>query len=236
MCSHDATTSASSAPESRVPQPATADRTSYLSALAALMSRPWPDNRSIRIACHGHSVPAGYFATPMVDTFHAYPHLLHLALKERHPFAVINVVVTGIGGEDSESGFERFERDVLTLRPDLVTIDYALNDRRIGLDRARNAWEGMIGLAARHQVPLILLTPTWDREETGTGDSALQRHAEQIRLLAAKHHVGLADPFDAFLHHVRQGGHAGELLSFVNHPSSQGHALVRNEMLRWFPL
>ncbi|MEK5235702.1 hypothetical protein NST99_08380 [Paenibacillus sp. FSL L8-0470] len=32
--------------------------------------------RTLNIVCHGHSVPSGYFATPIVDTFHAYPHLL----------------------------------------------------------------------------------------------------------------------------------------------------------------
>ena len=78
--------------------------------------------------CHGHSVTSGYFKTPMVDTFNAYPHLLHEALKERYPFAVINVIVTGIGGENSKNGVQRFEKDVLTHNPDLITIDYAFNE------------------------------------------------------------------------------------------------------------
>jgi len=71
-----------------------------------------------------------FHKTPVVDTFNAYPHLLHLGLKERFPFAVINVAVTAIGGENSESGAARFERDVLNRKPDVITIDYALNDRR----------------------------------------------------------------------------------------------------------
>ncbi|WP_342481353.1 hypothetical protein NST07_08230 [Paenibacillus sp. FSL L8-0340] len=40
------------------------------------LKRQWPENRTLNIVCHGHSVPSGYFATPIVDTFHAYPHLL----------------------------------------------------------------------------------------------------------------------------------------------------------------
>ena len=56
------------------------------------------------MVAHGHSVPAGYFKTPVVQTFDAYPHLPHKALNERYAHAVINVIVTVMGGEDSVSG------------------------------------------------------------------------------------------------------------------------------------
>lgn len=75
-----------------------------------------------------------------MDTFNAYLHLLHKELKERFPYAVINVIVTGIGGETSDGGAKRFEKDVMTHDPDIITIDYALNDRRIGLAKSKIAW------------------------------------------------------------------------------------------------
>jgi len=75
---------------------------------------------------------------------------------------VFNVITTAIGGETAEAGAARFAADVLTLRPDLVTIDYALNDVGLGRQRARAAWEGMIEAAARAEVKVILLTPTWN--------------------------------------------------------------------------
>src|SRR5664280_1617172 len=135
-----------------------ASRETYLSGISALLARQWPKNRTVNIVCHGHNVPAGYFKTPVVDSFNAYPHLLHQALKERFPYAVINVIVTAIGGENSEAGAKRFERDVLTLHPDVVTIDYALNDRAIGLARADAAWRSMITNALNQGVKVILLT------------------------------------------------------------------------------
>ena len=58
--------------------------------VVAALKATWPGNRTVNIVCHGHSVPAGYFKTPVVDTFNAYPHLLHRGLKDRFPFAVIN--------------------------------------------------------------------------------------------------------------------------------------------------
>jgi lysophospholipase L1-like esterase len=113
-------------------KPAVADRASYLSELATILKAHWPRNRTVHLVCYGHSVPAGYFKTPVVDTFNAYPHLLHAGIKERCPFAVLNVIVTAIGGENSEGGAARFDRDVLALRTNVVTIAYGLNDRRIG--------------------------------------------------------------------------------------------------------
>lgn len=80
-----------------------ADRSSYLSDVCKALRTHWPANRTVNIVFHGHSVPAGYFATPMVDSMNAYPHLLHAGLKQRFPFAVLNVIVTAIGGEHSES-------------------------------------------------------------------------------------------------------------------------------------
>jgi hypothetical protein len=116
-----------------------ADPAQYLLDLVHAALGTWPDNRTLMIACHRHSVPAGSFATPLVDTFAAYPHLWHRRLKERFPWAIFNVVTTAIGGEDAESGAARFSSDVLALRPDLINIDYGLNDRSLGLQRARAA-------------------------------------------------------------------------------------------------
>ena len=109
-----------------------ADPATYLADTVRHLRKHWPDNRTVNIVCHGHSVPAGYFATPVVDTLNAYPHLVQVGLKHRFPFAVTNVVVTAIGGEDSEAGAARLVEQVLTHRPDVLTLDYGLNDRRLG--------------------------------------------------------------------------------------------------------
>jgi lysophospholipase L1-like esterase len=217
-----------------------ADPRTYLADLVALLKAHWPEGRTVTVACHGHSVPAGYFATPMVDTFNAYPHLLHRGLKARFPFAMVNVVVTAIGGENSRSGAERFERDVLGHRTDVVTIDYALNDRGIGPQPARAAWGRMVELAQQQGVRTVLLTPTPDvtrrRGYGGADADLLSRHAEQVRELAAERGVGLADSFAAFRAYCTGDGELDDLLSWSNHPNRGGHELVARELLRWFPV
>ena len=216
----------------------TASPSTYLADVVRQMRKTWPENRTVNIACHGHSVPAGYFVTPRVEALRAYPHLLRTGLHARFPHAVLNVIVTAIGGEHAERGAARFEREVLAFRPEVVTIDYALNDRSIGLARARAAWSRMIreGLAAGARI--ILLTPTADMTQApgyaGTDAAVLLEHAQQIRDLAQEFEVGLSDSLAAFQHHMTTGN-LRDLLSQDNHPSQRGHELAARELLAWFP-
>ena len=142
-----------------------ADPEHYLDVLKAELKVEWPANRTINLVFHGHSVPAGYFKTPDVRTLEAYPHLVLKELKSLYPLAVINVIVTAIGGENSVQGEKRFAADVLTHRPDVVFIDYALNDRGLSLEESEAALASMIRQAQSKAVKVILLTPTPDLAE-----------------------------------------------------------------------
>lgn len=223
-----------------LPSPtASAATTTYLAATIDILNTHWPNNRAVNIVCHGHSVPAGYFATPMVDTFSAYPHLLHVGLKERFPFSVVNVIVTAIGGEHSAAGAARFATEVLCHRADVLTLDYGLNDRGIGLQRAEISWRAMIEGALEQQVKVLLLTPTPDHtqrpEASAQERQDLLDHAQQIRDLAAEYEVGLVDSLALFEAYVQHGGSLADLMSWSNHPNRAGHQLVAQDLLRWFP-
>ena len=215
-----------------------ADPALYLRPVIDSLKTHWPDNRAVNIVCHGHSVPAGYFATPRVDSLNAYPHLLRVALAERFPYSVINVIVSAIGGESSDAGAERFERHVLAHRPNVVTIDYGLNDRHIGLQPALQSWESMIVAAKKAAVGVLLLTPTPDlTQQADAPDEERQPlldHAEQIRQLASTHQVGLVDNQIAADAYCRYTGELSDLLSWSNHPNRAGHVVVARALMRWF--
>ncbi len=215
----------------------TPDPHTYLSPVLDALEQRWPENRTVCIACHGHSVPAGYFATPYVDTLHAYPQQLLAMVKERFPFAVVNVVTTAIGGETAVEGAARFTTDVLSLRPDVVTIDYGLNDRYCDLSAAWEAWKSMIAAAQRAGVKPILLTPSWDISyyEKNADWDALCAHAQQIRSLAAETEAGLCDVFRVFERYIEAGGALADLLSHQNHPGQLGHRLIAQAIGAFFP-
>ena len=195
----------------------------------------WPKNKTIHFVCHGHSVPAGYFKTPVVNSDQSYPALWQTGLRQQFPHAVLNVIVTAIGGEDSIAGAARFERDVLALRPAVVTIDYALNDRGAGLVKAKAAWVQMIKAAKSAGIRVILLTPTPDqRVNIDDPKNSLNLHAEQVRALAKEHEVLLIDSLALFKAQLKAGVPLPDLMSQVNHPNGAGHALIAEALLGLF--
>ena len=207
----------------------------YLSDLKGEMQIEWPKNRTINIVFHGHSVPAGYFKTPVVNTISAYPNLVLKKVKSIYPHAVVNVIITSIGGENSIEGAKRFKRDVLIHKPDVLFIDYALNDRGAGLEKSYKAWGQMIKKAKKEHIKVILLTPSPDqRVDFDASDNELKKHSDQIIRLAIEHQVGLVDSYKAFEFLYSDGEEFVKYMSQVNHPNEKGHELIANEIVAWF--
>jgi len=212
-----------------------ADRATYLSDLKTELQKEWPKNRTINIVFHGHSVPAGYFKTPQVNTLNAYPQQFLRKLKEIYPLAQVNIIVTAIGGENSVTGAKRFKNDVLIHKPDLILIDYALNDRGAGLQKSYIAWDWMIKKATSRGIKVILLTPSPDQNVNYADQSnELKKHTDQIRRLAAENHVGLVDSYKLFEFLYTDMAQLQKYMSQVNHPNEKGHELIANELMTWF--
>lgn len=217
-----------------------ADRNKYLLPVVEELNKVWPHNRTVNIVCHGYSVPAGYGSNNVVQAFDAYPHLVWRMLCKRFPCAVINVIVSAIGGEGATQGAKRFERDVLSHHPDVVTIDYALNDRFDYIEKVEAAWRNMIEAALAKQVKVLLLTPTIDcgriYYDVNSIKSDLPRLSQMIRDLADEYGVGLADPYAIINSKLEQGYLPSDFLISVNHPNRAGHEIVAQEIMRWFPI
>lgn len=208
--------------------------TSYLGNIKRELRTQWPKNRRINIVFHGHSVPAGYWDNHEVHTLESYPNLFLKALKGNYPYAVVNVIITAIGGENSLSGSKRFEAEVLPHQPDVIFIDYALNDRFQPLDKTREALEKMIRAAQAQSIKVILVTPSPDqRIDISDPSNPLDPYAAQIRGLAAQYGTGLADPYIDFQKVVKEGK-LKEVMSSVNHPNEKGHMMIVDRLMPYF--
>lgn len=208
--------------------------TSYLSDVKNEMKKIWPESRTINLVFHGHSVPAGYWTNHEVHTLESYPNLVLKKLKAKYPYAVINVIVTAIGGENSVQGEKRMDK-VFAHQPDVLFIDYALNDRAVGLSKAKTAWEKMIAAAREKNIKVILLTASPDQRvnilEEGND---LQVHSEQIRQLAISNGIGLVDSFSLFKEIADRDGGIVKYMSHVNHPNEEGHDVIATAIMKWF--
>lgn len=206
----------------------------YLDSLKLEFQKKWPKNRSVNLVFHGHSVVVGYFRTPDIKTLEAYPFLTLKNIKEAYPLAIVNTITTAIGGENSEQGVKRFKSQVLCHRPDVVFIDYALNDRSIGLEKAKASWIQMINEAKEYGTKLILLTPTPDtKENILDNETLLAKHAEQIRELAKTYQVGLVDSY-AIFKDFAQKEPLDKYMAQNNHINEKGHELVAKEIIKYF--
>ena len=213
------------------------DRTNaanYLDSIKIELEKEWPKNKTINLVFHGHSVPSGYFRTPEVNTLASYPHLTLVKVKRLYPVAVVNSITTAIGGEQAEQGAERFKEEVLSHRPDILFIDYGLNDRSIGLERAKKAWKSMIKEALAYGTKVILLTPTPDLTENILSEKvALEKHSEQIRQLAREQNVGLVDSY-ALFKEIAKTKDLRPYMAQNNHVNEKGHEIVAESIVAFF--
>jgi lysophospholipase L1-like esterase len=203
--------------------------------LLAELKKPWPKNRVVNVVFHGHSVPAGYHKTPEVKPFESYPLLALGRIKAKYPHAVMNAIVTAIGGENCLSGAARFERDVLSMKPDVIFIDYALNDRRVPVAEVEESWRAMARAAKAKGVPVVFVTPTGARDvKIGAADEPLEIRAALIRKVAAEEGVPVADVWAAWKAALAGGAKQESLLSQVNHPNREGHDLAAKVIANLF--
>lgn len=214
---------------------AIASKAAPLSALDTELNKSRPDNRTVNIVFHGHSVPSGYRAAPLVSPFDSYPHLFHRDLHARYPNATVNVITTSIGGENSIQGAARFQQDVFKHKPDLIFIDYALNDRSQNATQVEAAWRSMVTAAKTAGVPVILCTPTGDtREDLSDPANPLRVLADMIRRIATEENVLLADVSAAWVAALQSGTNQNDLHSTANHPNAAGHRIAADAIFQAF--
>lgn len=209
--------------------------TVYLAPVLNELRNKWPANRMINIVFDGHSVPSGYFKTPQINTLAAYPNLVFESVSKVFTTSPINVIKTAIGGENAEQGAARFDTSVLNYKPDVLFIDYALNDRKLGLERAKIAWASMIRRALANNIKVVLLTPTPDLNENILDDETLlQQHATQIIDLGKEFHMPVIDSYGLFKELVLQGKDLKLYMAQKNHLNELGHRVVAREILKLF--
>jgi lysophospholipase L1-like esterase len=191
--------------------------------------------RSVRILALGDSITRG--ARPGVGPNVAFPAQLEAALRNKGVRASVHGV--GIGSERTDLALARLERDVLSQRPDLVTVMYGTNDSRVdrGKQTSRltaDAFESnlneMIARLRGAKIQVVLMTPPRFAEEfprDGLGDESnvkLAPFTDRVRKLAAQMGVPLVDHFGGWTELQQRGQRLQEWTTDGCHPNSVGHS------------
>ena len=154
-----------------------------------------------RIVCLGDSITQGGEAPG------GYVWLVRRYLTTLYPD--IEVVNAGISGHKSTDMLERFQRDVLDKKPDLVTISVGVNDvwhgfydghpegdgpRGVKLDDYRKNVEEMVTRATAVGARVIVFSTTVINEDLENRENAkLVGYNAALRAIARKHNAGFVD-------------------------------------------
>ncbi|NPV47089.1 MAG: hypothetical protein HPY69_09015 [Armatimonadetes bacterium] len=186
-----------------------------------------------------------------------YPMLLERALAAVTP--PIKIINSGAPSDSTREARARFSADVLAHAPDLVIMQFGINDAAIDVWRgARRPRIGLTDYAAnlaamvrelrRRRVGIILMTPNplrwtpelramygqppYNPDHPDGLNGLLPRYAQKVRDIAGRYDVPLVDSFTAFREYGEVPGQSvDDLLLDGMHPNEQGHALEARLLL-----
>ncbi|MDF2924133.1 MAG: Ig domain protein group 2 domain protein [Paenibacillaceae bacterium] len=121
---------------------------------------PLKDKSELNIVYLGGSITYGSKATD--PNLYSWRSMVSTFFKEAYPGKVINNINAGIGGTGSDYGLLRLHDDVIAKEPDLVFVEFAVNDRTASdYNRIRKQMEGIVrNLLAQPEPPLIVFVYT----------------------------------------------------------------------------
>lgn len=111
----------------------------------------------VSIVALGDSLTSGWMVA------RGYIEFLHDMLMSRYPQAGIRIINSGIPGDTAPGGLYRLQQDALSYSPDLVLVQFALNDAFCGssLGEFRRAIEAIIErIRQESSAEVLLLTST----------------------------------------------------------------------------
>lgn len=174
------------------------------------------DGEKITVAYLGGSITQGSTAGDQL----CYARLTTDWLEEKFPEAEIEYVRAGIGATGSYIGVHRAQRDVVSKNPDLVFIDFSVNDTTENTERNINSYDSLLQLlwnsASHPAVVTIAMT-----QENGT--SFQSYHSE----ICEAYDIPMISYREAILDVIEKGHIVWDDISDDNiHPNVVGHSVL----------
>lgn len=140
--------------------------------------------------------------------------------EEQFPDAKINYVNAGIGATGSYIGIHRADRDVLAHDPDLVFIDFSVNDTYDRMTTNKATYEGLIRKLWSYETAPAIICLAMTQED---GTSVQDAHSE----IAVRYDIPMISYRNAILDVIDKGYIIWDDISDDNiHPNVQGHAVL----------
>lgn len=173
--------------------------------------------------------------------------------------APVTVINAGVPGNTTRLARERFERDVLSHRPDFFTIYFGTNDSavdvfkgatepRVSINEYEQNLTWMIKQLLTRRIQPILITPNpiaWTDElkalygnppyrpdDPDGWNVILKDYVAVVRRVARTLNVPLVDTYQLFKSYAAAGGHdLHDLLLDGMHPNDLGHKIIADRLI-----
>lgn len=192
-----------------------------LTRLAAAM-RKAESGEDITVAVIGGSITEGYNASGKDKCYAAY---FRDWWQQRFPQVNVNYVNAGVGGTPSYLGVHRVQKDVLDYNPDVVIVEFSVND---GNDAFyKKSYDNLVRriLLADGDPAVLLLFTT---QENGTSSQ------ENDSLIGFTYHLPMISYGNAVLPEIEAGTFAWtDISSDTVHPNDRGHAVIGELLYRY---
>ena len=216
----------------------------------------------MKIVFLGDSVTEGcfdlYAKNGSFDTYREPENVYHTQLlpmlEEKYGKGSIEIVNSGISGDNSAGGCKRLDTDVIAHHPDLTVVCYGLNDAGQGaasLDRYGESLREIFTRVTASGAECIFMTPNLRSDDTeyvnpdpllercvrgiaaNECEGWLQTYLARAREVAAACHVPVCDCNALWLAMKAGGVNTNALLSNdVNHPTKELHWMFAYELVK----
>jgi acyl-CoA thioesterase-1 len=184
----------------------------------------------VRIVSFGDSITAGFAVRRGFD------HFWLEMLRKKYPRSEVSLKNEGVCGATSFDGLARLDWSVVAHAPDIVTVNFGINDMYMGI-RLGEFKSNLIEITekiiegSKSEILLLssepLLTPKFD-EIVLSYYQTLEDVAEEMGL-------GFVDVYGAWMRKVAEGVPLESLiLPGLDHPNESGYKIIAEELMRFF--
>ena len=185
---------------------------------------------NVTIVAFGDSITAGFAVR------HGFTVFWKEMLQKKYPDARIKLINSGISGNTTLDGLARLDWDVLAYEPDLVTINFGINDAALGIDLEEfqlNLRQMIMRIRAGPGSEILLLAS--QPLETPGFDKVVLKYYDSIMDVAEAEDVGFVDVYAAWMDLVNQGTPLGSfILAGLDHPNEAGYKVIAETLMKFF--
>jgi len=185
------------------------------------------NGKGLTIVALGDSLTQGWMVRK------GYIDFLNEMIPEKYPGASFQIIKKGVPGDTAEGALYRLRMDVLDHDPDLVFVQFAVNDAYMGVspDRFQKNIEYIIDRVKEHNSAEILLVTSVSLGSQSENDM-INRYYCRLEAVAGERSLGIVKVHEYWEKKISEGAQRRGLVQADGaHPTIEGYRLMAEAIM-----